>query len=281
MILDEKKLTALIEKVEGIPPFCLEKFLDKAINKKVDIPQESDKRKEFISKLLQSFNTRNLVDIRRLSWLTSLNSPFLPYLIQAEHEPNFLDLNGGTFQAADFLEQHRIHVSGYIQSFKLTDESILITIEFRSRSPYYRSIYRGIGLPKRKVMLIENKDLAMDLFDTLIMPNLYADLKKIPITARMVRKVAYTLEAESLQFEISTQTSGVRGLRSITLHGENVLQGIESVKSRHELEFFFDELGPWTSVSTQFFAITIQRGIDLLKISSDGFEMLGGILAKK
>jgi hypothetical protein len=280
LLIDEKKLNALIEKVESIPTYCLKNFLEKRIKKKIEIPKDHDKRKQFITTLLQSLSVQNMNDIRKLSWLTSLSSPFLPYIIQSEQEPNFLDLNGGTFKASDFLERYKTRISGHIQAFKLTEESILTTIEFRSRSPYYRSIYRGIGLPKQRIMLIENKDQAMNLFENLVIPNLYADLKKIPVTARMIRKVTHTLEAKRLQFEISTQTSGVKGLHSITLQGENVLTGIDSVKSRHELEFFFDELGPWTSVGTQFFALTIRRGIDILQVSSEGFGMLGDILTK-
>ncbi len=279
--MDEKKLTTLIENVRVIPSYCLEDFIEKKTKKKTTMPENPDKRKQFISTLLQSLNTENTAEIRRLSWRTTLNSPFLPYLALSDHKLNLLDLNNGTFKASDFLEYHRVRVSGHIQSFKLTDESILITIEFRSRSPYYRSIYRGIGLPEQQIMLIENKGLALDLFESLIMPNLYADLKKIPINARMIKKAAYTLEAKSLQFEISTQTSGVQGLGAVILQGENVLQGIESVKSRHELDFFFDELGPWTSVATQFFALTIRRGIDILQVSSEGLGKLGDILTKK
>ena len=73
---------------------------------------------------------------------------------------------------------------------------------------------------------------------------------------------------------VNNQTAGVDGLETITIAGDNIIRGIQTLKDRQEVDIKADALGPWTEIETPSLKLEIGKGIRIKKISFSTIELL-------
>ncbi|MHA1969204.1 MAG: hypothetical protein ACW964_15570, partial [Candidatus Hodarchaeales archaeon] len=151
--------------------------------------------------------------------------------------PNLLSRKK-SFSVEKYLEKNHEKIKGIFTPLKLSEHAILIFIEFSSRSALLKNDFRFIYFPTAKKVLVEQKDLAHDIFKDEILPFITKEPKnaaKKPIRARTIKSLTKQTEESNkgiiltdLTIRISLETSGIDGLDRITIKGNDVLRGAET-----------------------------------------------------
>ncbi|HKZ41938.1 MAG TPA: hypothetical protein VJ044_13320 [Candidatus Hodarchaeales archaeon] len=171
-----------------------------------------------------------------------------------------------------------IQARGRIVVREIVPDTILVAAEVISKSTNIRGIYRYLMLLKGEILLVEDVDEDGErLYTNYFMPTFkITDPSEIKINAMRIRKLAKNGVESPIRMTIlvNNQTAGVDGLETITIAGDNIIRGIQTLKDRQEVDIKADALGPWTEIETPSLKLEIGKGIRIKKISFSTIELL-------
>ncbi len=213
------------------------------------------------------------LQLERLRRLTGINQiTWAPYLV--ENTPSFAPDNFTKpvkFSTDDLITTD-VAVQGFLHVSSLPGDIFILTLEFRSRSNKYRSAFHYLLIPKHNLLLIEAKSNSLHFFEAIWNNILSLTLKPILIRPVDIRKLVTSLtptrrsdkskgKINLLQITLSQVISGFKGLTGIIIQGDDILEGMNGMKVRHDLSIDFSDLGPWTEVRTDQLHLIVGEGI--------------------
>ncbi|MFX0211024.1 MAG: hypothetical protein ACFFDT_33910, partial [Candidatus Hodarchaeota archaeon] len=171
----------------------------------------------------------------------------------------------------------------------LSEHAILVLIEFSSRSALLRRMFRFIYLPFVRIILLEPQNLAIEVLNNEILPfvtNEPDNMKQKPVRARMIRSLTKIRDETKpsfalthLKIKISLETSGIEGLHQITIQGDDILRGAETLEQRHEISLKFMNSGPWVGAGTKDFMIEVGKGLQILQLEETSLKNVATVLS--
>jgi hypothetical protein len=192
------------------------------------------------------------------------------------------------FTVEKYLPENYTKVKGIFTTLELSEHAILIHVEFSSRSMDLRRTLRYVYFPTVKKILIEPKELAIEVLNNEVLPFITKEPKKLvnkPVRARVIKNLAKkTDESEDniiltdLTIKISLETSGIEGLNQISIQGDDVIRGAETLEQRHEISLKFMNSGPWIGAGTKDFKIEIGKGIQIHQLEKISLKNIALVL---
>ncbi|MFW9825879.1 MAG: hypothetical protein ACFFE4_23270, partial [Candidatus Thorarchaeota archaeon] len=220
--------------------------------------------------IIRDLKSRKIKKLRKLSeCLETSNIWWQAYKISKIKPLDNLHNYEREFGVEKYVKKDHQKVKGKLSILDLGEHAILILIEFSSRSPLLRRRYRYFFFPPAKIILLEPIEMASEIMKDEILPLVTKDpsnmLYKKP-TARLIKnftKGAVDTKSPSsmvltyLKIKISLETSGIEGLNQITIQGDDVIRGAETLEQRHEISLKFMNSGPWVGVGTKDFKLEV------------------------
>lgn len=280
-MITRKKATiedSLENMLNSIPAHLLSKFIEEWTKKQIVFTDEmsGSDRTILLEENAISISISKFKRMKKLSILTNFKEANWKAFIL--DEGNFFvdksmidDLDGKSFPIDSFLEDPKAEVKGVFHSIEIKENISLIVLEFSSRSPLYRMMYRYLLFPGESYILIENKKNAKELFETILAEKLgIKTLAHKKVNAVMCFKVGTKFIPSEISFLVSNEIAGTAGIDTITLHGENVIRGVETLESRQEFDVGLTSLGPWCAISIEnLLRISIKMNIEILSIGDN------------
>ena len=193
------------------------------------------------------------------------------------------------FSVEKYLPEDHTKVNGKFTIKDISEDAIILLVEFSSRSLVLKRLFRYIYFPSVKTILMEPKELSVDILMNEILPFISRESDKIsrkPIRARLIRTLTkkhsedeFSLPLTHLKIKISLETSGIEGLKQIIIQGDNVIRGAETLEQRHEISLKFLNSGPWIGAGTSDFSIEVGKGVKVHRLEEDSLKNLVTVLS--
>lgn len=162
-------------------------------------------------------------------------------------------------------------------------EFYFVTLECRSRSPSLRGEFRFIISKESDYFFLEKKKFVKDKFiefTEYLSVNLdYAQERIKALLIRRIVKEGHVLT--NLKVKLTLETTGIEGLSLISIEGENVLRGLETLKDRQEKSLDFVVSGPWIGAGTKDFHLEVAKGLKLSSVSLTTLQAISKIVYPK
>jgi len=192
------------------------------------------------------------------------------------------------FSVTKYFENDQAKVKGIFTTLELSEQAIFIHIEFSARAAALRNNFRFIYFPTAKKILVEPKEQALDVLKNDILPLITKEPNKAikkPVRAREIKNFTKKDEQSesaivitNLTIKISLETSGIEGLSHISIHGDDVIRGAETLEQRHEISLKFMDSGPWTGAGTKDFKLEVGKGIQVHQLEKSSLKNLATVL---
>ncbi|MHA2296154.1 MAG: hypothetical protein ACXAEU_14105 [Candidatus Hodarchaeales archaeon] len=284
MIIDEKQdFQSLLTK---LPDYFLVQNLSKSSDLK-GIPDFSQGSLEDNAASARSFFLENfenlpasiIKEIRKVSTIVDLAGEWTPYkIISASIDLKRIEsMNGSSFPVSKYVSAGKTKVTGLLHAHEILKGNYVVATEFKSRSALLRKTYRFLFLTKDNILLVEALEGGKEILDKFLLAKLALspeNLKQKRVNAMVIKRIARKFIPLRLTFLISIETAGVEGLTHITLEGDNVIRGIETLRSRQEYDLDPSNLGPWTAVETETVNVAVRKPIKVKKVNSELFQTL-------
>lgn len=215
------------------------------------------------------------LDPKLLEW----SSYFQPYRIPLKEnwKDLLLVLNGSSWPVKSFLKSN-VRARGILHIQEIFEGVVLIAPEVISRSATTRGVYRIILFSNIALIQVDEEQVSKTFFMEYLLPILEVtdeEAKEIRINAMRIRGLARKITPTSLTLLVNNQTAGVDGLEKITLSGQNVIRGIQTLKDRQEVDLKADSIGPWIDIETTSLRFTMGKGILLVDgVSIDVIDII-------
>lgn len=193
-----------------------------------------------------------------------------------------------TFEVDKYIDTSGSKAKAFLNVIELSRNALLVLIEFSSRSPSLRRIYRYIFFPAVKIILLEPQEYAVELFQDQVLPFISneSQITLKPVRAKLIKqftKISDNKEASiiltHLKIRISLETSGIEGLSQIIIEGKDVIRGAETLEQRHEISLKFMQSGPWIGAGTDDFIIEVGKGIQIIQIEEQSLKNIATVLS--
>ena len=163
------------------------------------------------------------------------------------------------------------------------DEFYFITLECRSRSPSLRGEFRFIISKDSDYFFLEQKEGIKEKFvEYLDYLSISMDYVQERIKALLIRRIVKEGHVlTNLKVKLTLETTGIEGLSLISIEGENVLRGLETLKDRQEKSLDFVVSGPWIGAGTKDFHLEVGKGLKLSSVSSTTLKAITKIVYPK
>ena len=174
-----------------------------------------------------------------------------------------LALNGSSWPVKNFLKSN-VRARGVFHVREVFENVLLIAPEVISRSATTRGIFRILIFNNIALIQDEDDHVSKAIFLEYLIPILEvndSDIKEIRINAMRIRGLARKIIPTKLTLLVNNQTAGVDGLEQITLSGQNIIRGIQTLKDRQEVDLKADSIGPWIDIETNSLRFTMGKGI--------------------
>jgi len=279
------------EVLANIPSSLFQKLIEQWGNSFVNLdpsnifsPENEGTTKSILDNLSQS-KLRNLTKLGRI--LDLKNVWWESYLIPKIK--SFSDFDGRikTFEVDKYVDTSGTKAKAFLNVIELSRNALLVLIEFSSRSPSLRRMYRYIFFPAVKIILLEPQEHAVELFQDQVLPFISNENQIVlkPIRAKLIKqftKVTDNKEASivltHLKIRISLETSGIEGLSQIIIEGKDVIRGAETLEQRHEISLKFMQSGPWIGAGTDDFIFEVGKGIQIIQIEEKSLKNIATVL---
>ncbi len=247
--------------------------------------ENRDQAVEFIesltkAKFKQLTKLSEMLNISEVWWEIYQISKILPLSNLEKHDKNF------TVQK--YLPRDHTKVKGIFSILELSEHAIMIYIEFSSRTLDLRRTFRYIYFPTARKILVEPNELAIEVLNNEILPFITKEpnnLVKKPVRARIIKNLTKkTDESEEiivltdLTIKVSLETSGIEGLNKISIQGDDVIRGAETLEQRHEISLKFMNSGPWIGAGTKDFKLEIGKGIQIHQLEEFSLKKVATVL---
>ncbi len=278
--------------LDQFPTYVFTELISKWQNSPLELEPSgllSDSNIETTKSILLSLSSNRLSHLQKLAATLNLTDVWWhAYQLSNPLSLSKIRLRPQGIDLSKHLPEDASKITAKFMLIDHCEHALLLVIDFSSRTRSLRDCYRFIYLPSINKILLEKKDLAVDLLKTELLPYLSSTPEKYsskPIRARLIKKLAispddpqHRLNISFLKIRISLETSGIEGLQHIIIEGENVIRGVETLEQRHEISLKFMESGPWVGVGTTDFHIEIQKGIKIHQLETDTFMRLNTVL---
>ncbi|MFX0182181.1 MAG: hypothetical protein ACFE95_03775 [Candidatus Hodarchaeota archaeon] len=250
----------------------------------------SNENRETTVKIVQDISVSRLKQLVKLSENLDISDIWWQaYQIYKIKDLSALQKRGKTFNANKYLDKVHAKIKGSFSIIELSEHAIFMLLEFSSRSAALRQKFRYIYVPSSKIILIEPKNLALELFKNEILPFISKEPDKITHkrpNARLIRNFAKPSDysyppiiLNYLKIKVSLETSGIEGLSQITIHGDDVIRGAETLEQRHEISLKFMNSGPWIGAGTKDFRFEVKKGLQIHRLEKGSLKNLATVLS--
>ncbi|MHA1450730.1 MAG: hypothetical protein ACTSP4_15085 [Candidatus Hodarchaeales archaeon] len=243
-----------------------------------NLENDAKAARELIIEKQDDISPSKLQKLLKICKLVDLEGDWTPYTLnEACPSEKIKSLAGKSFPVEGFTGKSKTSVSGVFHVHKIYEQVFIIAAEFKSRSISQRKIFRYLFLTEAGILLSEVAERADDFLKAIVLPRLTLtadDITLKKINARIIRRIAKKFTPIRLSFMISIETAGVEGLSYITLEGDNVIRGMETLKSRQEFDLDPSNLGPWVVVETETVKIAVKNPIKVKKATPRLYETL-------
>jgi len=250
----------------------------------------SNENRETTVKIVQDISVSRLKQLEKLSENFDIADVWWQaYQIYKIKQLTSLQMRGKTFNVSKYLDKNHTKIRGSFSISELGEHAIFILLEFSSRSAAHRQKFRFIYVPSSKIILIEPKNLALELVKNEILPHISKEPDKITHkrpNARLIRNLAKPSDDSRppivlnyLKIKVSLETSGIEGLSQITIHGDDVIRGAETLEQRHEISLKFMNSGPWIGAGTKDFRFEVRKGLQIHRLEKDPLKNLAIVLS--
>ncbi|MFX0126347.1 MAG: hypothetical protein ACFFAE_22185 [Candidatus Hodarchaeota archaeon] len=239
---------------------------------------------------IQNISDSKLKQLQKLSENLDISDVWWQaYQISKIKQLTSLQKRRNTFSVDKDLDKNYAKIKGIFSVNELSEYAIFILLEFSSRSAALRRNFRYIFVPSSKIILIEQKKLALELLKKEILPLISKEPDKITHkrpNARLIRNFAKSsdnsrppLVLNYLKIKVSLETSGIEGLSQITINGDDIIRGAETLEQRHEISLKFMNSGPWIGAGTKDFRFEVGKGIQILRLEEEPLKNLATVLS--
>jgi hypothetical protein len=211
--------------------------------------------------------------------IMEFTSYWKPFHVTIESNITFPDLHGKVWPVKNYIKTN-VRVRGMLHVKQLFKDIWLICAEVVSKSTNIRGFFRFIIL--ENLILVENDEEGINftIFQEYLCPLLKINkVKEIRVNAMRIRSLAKKGTPTRLTLLVNNQTAGVDGLDRITLTGENIVRGIQTLQDRQEVDLKADSVGPWIEVETKELEYRMGKGVFVKETSTTTFEMIKATLS--
>ena len=210
--------------------------------------------------------------------LLDFSSYWQPYKIKSKNQ-TFDEFNGKSWPVKKFVKTN-VKVRGILHVVQLFDDVWLFVCEIISKSTNIRQLYRFIILDQIILVEKDEEDINYNIFEKYICSLLqFEEPKEIRVNVLRNRSLAKKGIPIRLTLLVNNQTAGVEGLEQITLTGDNVIRGIQTLNDRQEVDLKADSIGPWIEVETNELRYQMGKGIFVKSVSETAFKVIKSTLA--
>ena len=181
-----------------------------------------------------------------------------------------LALNGSSWPVKNFLKSN-VRARGTLHIRELFDDVILIAPEVISRSATTRGVFRILIFNNIALIQDDEDKVTKHIFNDYFLPIVDVsidEIKEIRVNAMRIRGLAKKITPTKLTLLVNNQTAGVDGLEQITLTGQDVIRGIQTLKDRQEVDLKANSIGPWIDIETNSLRFTMGKGIYIKEVAS-------------
>ena len=189
----------------------------------------------------------------------------------------FLLQNNTVWPVKKFITSKGIRARGRVDISEILPNTLLIITEIISKSINIRGWYRFLVLVDDNLVFVESKDESNKIFQEYIVPTFKVqNPSEIKINAMRIRKLAKNgSEAPvKLTLLVNNQTAGVDGLETLTLTGENIVRGIQTLKDRQEVDLKAESIGPWIEIETKSIKLEMSKGLKIKSMKKEALNLL-------
>ncbi|MFX0172145.1 MAG: hypothetical protein ACFE9L_09505, partial [Candidatus Hodarchaeota archaeon] len=274
-----------------IPTYVFKNLLNKW--KKISIELKpngllSDENRENVINAVQDISESKIKQLQKLSENLNISEVWWQaYQIHKIKQLASLQKRRTTFTVEKDLDKNYVKIKGIFSIKELSEYAIFILIEFTSRSVSLRRKFRYIYVPSSKIILIEQKEHALELLKKEILPYISKEPDRITPkrpNARLIRNFAKPsgdsrpqIVLNYLKIKISLETSGIEGLSQIIINGDDVIRGAETLEQRHEISLKFMNSGPWVGAGTKDYRFEVRKGIQILRLEEEPLKNLATV----
>ncbi|MFW9928624.1 MAG: hypothetical protein ACFFD1_04470 [Candidatus Thorarchaeota archaeon] len=191
---------------------------------------------------------------------------------------DILKQNDSVWPVKKFIACGGIRARGRLETNEVFNNVILIIAEVISKSINIRGWYRYLVMEGAHIVLVEaEKEESLKIFYDYIIPNFKIDNPvEVKINAMRIRKLAKngTEAPIRLTLLVNNQTAGVEGLETLTLSGDNIIRGIQTLKDRQEVDIKAESIGPWIEIETNSIKLEMSKGIKIKLFNQDALNLL-------
>ncbi|MHA2278478.1 MAG: hypothetical protein ACXAC2_22085 [Candidatus Kariarchaeaceae archaeon] len=190
---------------------------------------------------------------------------------------DFFKLNDAVWPVKKFISSKGIRARGRIEVVELLPNTVLIIAEIISKSINIRGWYRFLVLYDANIILIESVDDGKKIFENYITPTFgISNPQEIRINAMRIRKLAKNGSETPVKLTllVNNQTAGVEGLETLTLVGENIIRGIQTLKDRQEVDLKAESIGPWIEIETNSIKLEMAKGLKIKNMKKEALDLL-------
>ena len=272
-------------------------FFKRLVNKWEDTSVEfkpngllSSENRETTMKVVKNMKELRIKQLRNLAEVLDISDVWWEiYQISKTKPLSHLQKRKKTFSVDKYLPKEYTKIKGIFSIKEISEHAILVLIEFSSRSMILKRTFRFVYLPSVKTILLEPKDLAMEVLQNEVLPFISKEPNKINqklIRARSIRSLTKSRDEGEpsfplthLKIKISLETSGIEGLSQITIQGDDVLRGAETLEQRHEISLKFMNSGPWVGAGTKDFMLEVRKGIQIHQLEDESLKNIATVLS--
>jgi hypothetical protein len=276
-----------------IPTYVFQNLLSKWKKASIELKPNgllSDENRENVINAVQDISESKIKQLKKLSENLNISDVWWqPYQIHKIKQLASLQKHRTTFTVDKDLDKNYLKIKGIFSINELSEYAIFILLEFTSRSASLRRKFRYIYVPSSKIILIEQRELALALLKKEILPYLSKEPDKITHkrpNARLIRNFAKPSDDSRppivlnyLKIRISLETSGIEGLSQIIINGDDVIRGAETLEQRHEISLKFMNSGPWVGAGTKDYRFEVGKGIKILQLEEEPLKNLASVLS--
>ncbi len=253
----------------------------------------SDDNKDRILEIIKTLKHSKLNYLKKLSKYFEISDIWWePYKLSKIKPLSGLQSYEKSFSVEKYYQEHIQRIKGKLSVIGLTEYALFILVRFSTKLPLFRRTFRYIFLPFAKTVLVEPQSLALNILKNEVLPMITKDPNDISFqkpTARLIKTLAKSTSDKQtatpivltyLKIRISLETSGIEGLNQITIQGDDVIRGAETLEQRHEISLKFMNSGPWIGAGTKDFKVEVGKGFQLKTLEMESLKNLSTVLTQ-
>lgn len=211
------------------------------------------------------------------SELLNFKAYWKPFKIDSENL-SISNIHGRTWPVKNFVKTN-VRVRGILIVKQLYKNVWVLGAEIISKSNSIRALYRYIIIDQLVLVEEDENGICFKIFQDFICPLLKIG-KSTEIRVNVMRNRSLAKKGIPIRLTIlvNNQTAGVEGLEQMTLTGDNVIRGIQTLHDRQEVDLKADSIGPWIDVETKDLRYRMGKGIFVKNTTEMAFSILKATL---